>query len=252
MLALEREVMTRADAVRSISAAIRASIEQAYGFTFDPDRVLVAPLGVRAPHTVTAARSPGVEILFVGRLEARKGIDVLLDTVPRLLQSHPDARVTIAGDNGLPAPGGGTYMERFLEAHAGAAWLSRVRFLGRVPEEIIQDLYASCDIFVAPSRFESFGLVYLEAMRVGKPVIGCRAGGVPEIVTHEENGLLVPPGDPAALVEALDRLLSDADERARLGEAGRRTVAASFTAADMAQRSLQLYAIAMRRRPPAA
>ena len=81
--------------------------------------------------------------------------------------------------------------------------MSNIQFEGRVDNEILRDAYAGCDIFVAPSRFESFGLIFLEAMREGKPVIGCLAGGMPEVVTQNVNGLLVEPNDADALLKAI-------------------------------------------------
>ncbi|RYZ65226.1 MAG: glycosyltransferase, partial [Proteobacteria bacterium] len=96
-----------------------------------------------------------------------------------------------------------------------------------------RSFYNECDIFVAPSRYESFGLVFLEAMVFGKPVIAGDAGGGPEVVTHEKSGLLVPPGDAGALGAALNRLLADPGLRIRLGQNARRDYETRFTDAVM-------------------
>jgi glycosyltransferase involved in cell wall biosynthesis len=88
---------------------------------------------------------------------------------------------------------------------------------------------ASFDVFVLPSRGEHFGRVLVEAMALGKPVVATDAGGVPEIVRDGETGLLAPPADPAALAAAVARLVEDAAQRARLGEAGRRRAADEFS-----------------------
>ena len=82
--------------------------------------------------------------------------------------------------------------------------------------------YAACDLFVAPSLYESFGLIYLEAMRFAKPVIGCRVGGIPEIVEDGRSGLLVAPGDAAALAKAIRDLLDSPERRATMGAYGER------------------------------
>ena len=99
---------------------------------------------------------------------------------------------------------------------------------------MLAEQYRSCDLFVAPSRYESFGLIYLEAMRAGKPVIGCTAGGSKEVVRHGKNGLLVPPGDAKALAGAIRRLATDDAGRAGMGLAGRADFLAHFTDAAMA------------------
>ncbi|HSV47659.1 MAG TPA: glycosyltransferase [Ramlibacter sp.] len=250
ILRTERTVMGGCDAVRAISAAIRTDIEAAYEMRFDAQQVLVEPLGIADLPAVGAAPPaadpaadphPGPEVLFVGRFELRKGIDTLLAAIPLVLQRVPAARFRLVGDSSLPGPDGRGFQEAFFATPEGAACADRVRIDGLADEATLVAAYAQADVFVAPSRFESFGLVFVEAMRAGKPVVGCAAGGVPEIVAHEANGLLVPPGDATALAGALVRLLESPEERARMGQAGRQMYEARFTAARMAQASLAIY-----------
>lgn len=158
-------------------------------------------------------------LLFVGRHERRKGIHVLLEALPALLARHPAWTCELVGSHGVVDIDGATFAERFQARHAGAEWLPRVQFAGSVSDEELAVRYARADVFVAPSLFESFGLIYLEAMQHGAAVVGCRVGGVPDVVTDEVDGLLVPPGDAAALGQALDRLMSDEGLRSRLGRA---------------------------------
>jgi len=247
MLALEKEMMTKADAVRSISVAIRRDIEAAYGFSFDEDRIVVAPLGMESVRSFSVpAPSSELTVLFVGRLEHRKGIDVLFQAIPKVLEAVPGTRFRILGDDALPAPEGRTYKEAFLTSRNGRRYISRVSFEGVVDNDALRAAYASCDIFVAPSRFESFGLVFLEAMREGKPVIGCLAGGMPEVVTDEINGLLVPPNDSKALEQAIIRLARSAELRQTMGNAGREIFEKRFTSSHMARASSEIYEIAAR------
>jgi len=243
VLALERRLMREADAVRSISAAIRDEVERAYDFRFDERRLVVAPLGVADVRVGSGpARPPGeVVVLFVGRFESRKGIDVLLAAMPQVLREAAGVRFRLVGDDSLPGPGGATYRDAFLADAAGASTAGRVTFEGRLDDASLARAYAGCDVFVAPSRFESFGLVYLEAMREAKPVIGCRAGGVPEIVVDGTTGLLVPPGDPAALARAIVTLAGSASLRESMGRAGRDRFLAHFTRERMARASAALY-----------
>jgi len=242
MLALETELMTAADAIRANSKAIIREIESAYDFKFDPGRTVVIPHGT-SESTFNSVNliSDDIEVLFVGRLEARKGIDVLLTAIPSVLSAYGNVRFKIIGDDTLPGPDGVPYADGFRNQYQGAAWMPRVHFTGKVPDQVLQQAYAACDIFVAPSRFESFGLVFLEAMRVAKPVIACKAGAVPEIISDGETGLLVPPGRATELATALAWMIDHPKERIRMGLAGRRIFETSFTSAKMAERSLGLY-----------
>ncbi|MCA8480457.1 glycosyltransferase [Burkholderia multivorans] len=249
MLALEQEMMTRANAVRANSRAIVREIEAAYGFKFDKQKTLVVPHGLAANVTVSkmesTSKSDDVTLLFVGRLEPRKGIDVLLEALPDVLAETPNLKVRVIGDDTLPGPSGRPFKDAFLDSEAGRRWGNRVSFEGRVPDEAVRAAYAQCDIFVAPSRFESFGLVFLEAMREGKPVIGCAAGGMPEVVSHDINGLLVPPGDAKSLAQAIRRLVDAPELRERMGIAGKRLFTERFTATRMASESSALYSLAV-------
>ena len=100
-----------------------------------------------------------------------------------------------------------------------------VTLAGQVPFGTLVEEYAGCDVFCLPSLQEGFGLVFLEAMAAGKPVVGCSGTAVEELVTDGVNGLLVPPGDDVALAGALHRLLTDEAARQAMGEANRAEVA---------------------------
>ncbi|MBN3824749.1 glycosyltransferase [Burkholderia sp. Ac-20384] len=250
MLALEAEMMTRSDAVRANSRAIVTEIEAAYGFKFDRQKTVVVPHGLAAKSIAQegqpAAKTDSVTLLFVGRLEPRKGIDVLLEALPEVMADIPNLKVRVIGDDTLPGPGGRTFKDAFVDSEAGRKWGDRVSFEGRAPDAVVRAAYAECDIFVAPSRFESFGLVFLEAMREGKPVIGCAAGGMPEVVSHDISGLLVTPGDSKSLAQAIRTLANSPDVRARMGAEGKRLFEERFTATRMASESSALYALAIR------
>jgi glycosyltransferase involved in cell wall biosynthesis len=249
MLSLEKEVMLRSDSIRSISRAIRRDIETEYRFEFEDSKICIAPLGMSSQQTPTfrGERADHLTVLFVGRLEYRKGIDVLLAAIPKIHKESPLVRFRILGDDSLEAPGrNASFKELFLSNDVGQQWSERVRFEGRVDAETLRDAYKSCDIFVAPSRFESFGLVFLEAMREAKPVVGCLAGGIPEVVSRDVNGLLVPPGDVEALSEAILRLVKSETLRTTMGAAGRKIFLEKFTSEDMARSSLEIYEVAER------
>jgi glycosyltransferase involved in cell wall biosynthesis/GT2 family glycosyltransferase len=247
MLQLETDLMTRSCAVRANSQAIVDEIERSYHFTFDKTKTRVVPHGMaRRERKQGGSANAGTEILFVGRLEQRKGIDVLLAAIPTVMETEPQVRFRIIGDDSLAGPDGKTFRAAFVAQYAKQPWFGNVRFEGRVDDTVLDEAYANTDIFVAPSRFESFGLVFLEAMREGKAVIGCRAGGMPEVVQDEVTGLLVAPGDAAALTQAILRLVRDPGLRASMGDAGYAAFAEKFTSERMAEGSAVLYALAQK------
>jgi glycosyltransferase involved in cell wall biosynthesis len=254
MLALERRLMSQADAIRANSQAILKEIEAHYGFAFDRAATRIIPHGLPASTPPAAPQHPdgSVELLFVGRLEQRKGIVELLQALPDLLQRWPQLKARLIGDTRIRNASGSYDMDDFLARHQQADWLPRVIFAGRVDDDVLQQAYADCDLFVAPSLFESFGLVFVEAMRQGKPVIGCQAGGMPEVIEHGQTGLLVHPGDSASLAAAIEQLLRDPALRARMGEAALRSYQQRFTAQRMALDSLPLYQLACQRHGQAA
>lgn len=225
---LEGRNARRADRVVVTSEHCRRVAAAAYGV--EPDRFAVVPEGIRLAdwrrppdagggEGGPAGGAEGPVLLSVARQYRRKDTATLLAALPAVLRVHPGVRVRIVGGGPeLPA----------LERRAEAAGLGgAVRFLGEVADDReVRREYFRADLFCLPSLQEGFGIAFLEAMAAGLPVVAAAAGAVPEVVPDGEVGVLVPPRDPEALAAALVRLLSDADLRRRLGEAGRRRAAA--------------------------
>jgi glycosyltransferase involved in cell wall biosynthesis len=170
-------------------------------------------------------------VLFVGRLVAYKGVGVLLDAMRDV-----DAVALLVGTGPEQAA---------LERQARELGVAgRVRFLGEVPDDELQSLYRACDMFVLPSvtRQEAFGVVQIEAMSCGKPVISTELGtGTTWVNQDGETGLVVPPRDPAALRAAMQSLLADPALRSTLGAAGRRRARSTFAVERMIRSTLELY-----------
>ncbi len=158
-------------------------------------------------------------LLAVGRLVEQKGFCHLLAALPAVLRDFPRVHLLVAGDGHLR--GELEAQARSLDAPA------KVHFLGI--RDDVPDLLAAADVFVLPSLWEGLPIALLEAMGAGKPVVATRVEGVEDVVEDAVNGLLVPPGDSAALAEAITRLLVDADLRAALGRRARRRVEQDFT-----------------------
>jgi phosphatidylinositol alpha-mannosyltransferase len=175
------------------------------------------------PNGVDLARFEGVEpiarwmdgtknIFFVGRLESRKGVMDLLKAYRLLRKVGCECRLLLAGAGPLDKQ-----VRRYLMTRR----TGDVELLGRVSEDEKARLFATADVFVAPATGrESFGIVLLEAMASGKPIVASDIHGYRSVVRRGEQGLLVPPGEPRALAGALARLLSDDELRARMGAAG--------------------------------
>lgn len=237
MIEAEKELLREASALHAISAAISREIELAYEVHL-ADRAAVIHLGLDDYNARFAGPSlcpmTKIRILFVGRLEARKGIDVLLNIAPKLLEQYKHVTIDIVGNDTIPAEDGVTFKDRLHAGPLVSTIRERVKFHGEVSEIALQSFYEGCDIFVAPSRFESFGLIFVEAMMFGKPVVGCRAGGMPEVIIEGKTGLLAEPGDDESLYYSLARLIEDDDLRRKLGVAGRERYEKNFTIERMA------------------
>jgi glycosyltransferase involved in cell wall biosynthesis len=175
-------------------------------------------------------RLPAQIILYVGTLEPRKGLDVLVDTYAALASELPHDLV-IAGKRGW-------YTQRLFGQVAQLGLARRVHFTDYIPDDDVPGLLNLADVFVFPSRYEGFGLPPLEAMACGTPVISSSAASLPEAVG--DAGLLVSPDDPVALAAALRRVLGDVDLRSRLRAAGL-LQAQRFTWEETAQQTLAVY-----------
>jgi glycogen(starch) synthase len=200
---IEEELLRRATAIAPNSQATVRALHEYYGIAAPPGGFTVIPHGIE-PAPEEAVRpfpltgSPAARtVLYVGRLERRKGILDLFAAIPAVLKAQPAARFILAGADNSGADGfqrktGLSYPAYFARQHPQLA--DRVAFLGHVTDAQLQELYQSCDLFVAPSLYESFGLIYLEAMNYAKPVIGCRAGGIPEVIDDGVSGPARGPG----------------------------------------------------------
>jgi glycosyltransferase involved in cell wall biosynthesis len=195
-----------------------------------PTRVHVVPNALDPDFEARAARGASSAeesansrtILTVARLSTggRKGVDTIINVLANVAAEIPDAKYVVIGD--------GDDRQRLVHLAETTA-PGRVLFVGALHHDALADRYRSCDVFAMPSVGEAFGIVYLEAMAFAKPVIAANSGGAPEVVTDGETGILVDPGDRAALTQALVRLLRDERLRDRMGAAGRERVLRYFT-----------------------
>jgi colanic acid/amylovoran biosynthesis glycosyltransferase len=178
------------------------------------------------------SRDGAARILTVGRLVPVKGHGVLLEAIARLAESGAAVTATIVGDGPRRAS-----MEQ-LARQLGIA--DRVSFAGRVGQDDIGRYYEDADVFCLPSFSEGLPVVLLEAIGFGLPVVASRIAGIPELIEHGRSGLLVPPGRPDLLADALRSLLVDPARRADLAAEGRRRVGTEFQLDASAERLREL------------
>lgn len=195
-------------------------------FTSRP--IHVVPNGVELP---SADRDPDpATIVSLGRLGERKGTFDLIAALATL--DRPAPRLVLAGDGDVAAA---------RDAAARVDLDDRVEIPGWVDREAAHEILRRATVFALPSYAENLPMALLEAMAAGVPVVASRVGGIPTLIRDGENGLLIDAGDRAQLAAALDRLLSDTELRARIGDAGRRTVIERYSALAATRRLASIY-----------
>ncbi len=221
------------------SESMRHEAKHLFGLA--DDKVAVIPNGIDLPEPAPAEPIPPrtqfaashEKLLFhIGRIVPEKGAGVLLEAMPHLLRRH-DLRLVIAGT--------GPYRSE-LERRAWELGIAgRVRFAGYVPDSTARALYMYADAAVVPSTYEPFGIVALEAMAGGAPLVASDVGGLADIVVHGENGLKALPGHVQSLTEQIDRLLTDRELADRLAATALRQVRERYSWQGVARSTLEFY-----------
>ena len=244
--ATERRLCQAADELITCSQAMRNDVITQLGA--NPDRVAVLPNGIDESvwRTEESQRrrarvrwgGTGPLLMFTGRLEVEKGIYTMLDALPGILNNFPDARLVVAGQGGQSAQFDADIAERGLSpAVMRAGWLS---------EEELKALIAAADVALVPSLYEPFGLVALEAMALGTPVVAARTGGLADIVDNGRTGLTFTPGDPGELASAVVETLSDPRAAAARADLARAELPKRFNWRHIAEDTVAVYERATR------
>jgi glycosyltransferase involved in cell wall biosynthesis len=215
---IERRYLETVDGVVCNSTATRDTITD---LGVDPETVVVAPpAGDRFDPEIddetiaSRARETPLRIIFVGNITPRKGLATLVEGLARV---EPAAELTVVG-----RPIDEEYLETIHRSIRDHGLGERVRVVGELSDDALADALRSSHVLAVPSQHEGFGIVYLEGMSFGLPAIASRAGGASDVVTDGETGVLVDPGDPAAITRALTRLANDPDRLSAMGRAARR------------------------------
>ena len=235
-----RVFLRRADHVVTNSSFTKEKVTEVYRRP-----VTVIPFGITVERDGHAKRSSTSvkTILFVGRLIERKGVEYLIQAMPYVLRKVK-ARLVIVGEG---------HRRPFLEELVAREGLKDVvQMVGKVSEESLKRWYEICDVFVLPAVVDSkgdtegLGVVLLEALSYGKPVVASNVGGIPDIVIDGQTGLLVPEKDPKALEEAIVYVLTHEHFSQRLGEKGRKYVEEQFGWEKITDKLIDLYRNAIR------
>jgi glycosyltransferase-like protein len=160
-------------------------------------------------------------VLFVGGLEPRKGLEDLIRAMRLVISRVKDARLVVVAKAGFR---GTDHWSAYESVARGLELTDRIDFHESVDQETLLGLYSDCDVLALPSRNEGWGLVLMEAMACGKPVVATRVGGIPELVESGTEGILVEAGDVNGIADSITKLLHDPALRVRMGRAGRRRV----------------------------
>jgi glycosyltransferase involved in cell wall biosynthesis len=217
----ERRALAQADRIVAISDFTVREFRRANPALASLPVVTCAP-GIASPAARVAGADDGYA-LIVGRLssmERYKGHDALIEVWPRVLRSAPAAKLLVVGD--------GDDRQRLESAVDVAGLSASISFTGRVDDRALADLYARASFFVMPSAREGFGLVYLEAMRAGKPCIAAH-GSADEILRHDVDGLVIDGTSREELADAIVRLFSNPTDRARMGSAALKRMQQHFS-----------------------
>jgi glycosyltransferase involved in cell wall biosynthesis len=200
---------------------------------FDSSRIRLIPNGVEMwspPPSPPVAHDGPPRLLFVGKLELVKGPDLLLEALDLLARRGVHLELSLAGGGSL---------EGDLRSKAERLGGHRVTFLGSVNHEVVNSLYEWADIVVVPSRYEAFGLVILEAMAAGRPIVATAVGGIPEVVSPGRNAILVAP-DADSIAEGIRQLIAQPELRTSMAKANLLD-AARYSWSEVAPKYLALY-----------
>lgn len=201
-----------ADFITSPSEAALTAVRRHYGLSLPASRVIANPIkGVDSSATWSPERCDANKILFVGRFDELKGADIVLRAFCELASVNPELRLTFVGrDDGVKHPNGElVHFEEFVRSECPDWLRPRIDFRGTLDHTDVMALRTQCALTLVASRYEVFGYTVVEAMSVGSPLVATAVGGIPELIKDGRNGLLVPSGNVAAMVDAC-RVLLDA------------------------------------------
>lgn len=233
---LERSVILHAEAVTSIADDFTRFAREVWNLPHK--EIILVKTGIdREIFRPSSAPKENMSVLFVGRLEETKGIEVLAKAIPKILKVYPTAKFYFAGRDMMRQDTGESWQDYILKL----APRQNLNFLGQLSMDELLRYYQHCTVGVFPSLYEPAGTVHLEAMACGCVSIVTEVGGFPEAVKNGVNGLLIPPRDPEALANAVVRLLADDHLRTTLAQNAFDTIRNEYDLNNIADQTLAIY-----------
>ena len=240
----EKKLMKRSDALIAVSKYTVDELTELYGIDEKKIHVIYNGVDVQKfkprPDRTELRRDFGLEaekkiVLFVGRLYHRKGLEILLRSIPPVLQEFSDVKFVISGKGFKEKEESLRNLAKQLDIE------DHVTFMGYVPDEKLPNLYSASDIFVLPAIYENFPFAILEAQATGLPVISTKVGGIPEFLVDNENGFLIDAGDSAQLTQRVLALLQDPKLAKEMGMRGRKLIEEKFSWRLITSQVIDLY-----------
>jgi glycosyltransferase involved in cell wall biosynthesis len=242
-VAREREGILSAAAVSAPSRDVLERTRAHYQLPLPGAEVIPCPIAaVESSHVWSADRCDEDVVLFIGRFDRHKGGDLVIDAFARLAAELPTLRLLFAGpDRGLVDDDGRRWRIDEYLGRIPPAVRERISYLGPQPREELFELRLRSAVLAVASRYENFAYTVLEAMSQGCPIVAARAGGLPEMIQHDRNGLLCAPGDVDDLAQQLGRAVRDPAMSARLGVQARTDAEARYAPPIIARQTLDFY-----------
>ena len=225
----------------------KEKLEQLYRFT--SDNIVIIPPGVDV-HTFcppkpgerkTETSLPDRYVFCLSRIDSNKGHDLLLNAFDIVRKAIPDVHLVIGGGSPRPRQRELKILSSMRKIIDAKGMHSRVHIVGYVPDELLAPSYQNSELFVLPSIFEPFGMTALEAMACGKPVIASKLGGITDVISYGENGLLVDPSNIDEFADAMITLLKDRQLAESMGREGCETAQKCFSWEAIAERHIAFY-----------
>ena len=240
----ETKLMKQSDALIAVSRYTVGELTELYGIEEEKIHVIYNGVDINKfkprPDRAELRREFGLEeekkiVLFVGRLYHRKGLEILLRSIPPIIQEFGDVKFAISGTGFKKKEQSLRELAKQLEIE------DYVTFLGYVPDEKLPSLYSASDIFVLPAIYENFPFAILEAQATGLPVVSTKVGGIPEFLADKENGFLIDPGDEKQLTQRVLTLLQDPKLAEEMGRRGRKLIEEKFAWRLITSQVIDLY-----------